>query len=227
MEAVRPLVDSYVLALLTQRTLSANDFVETRQGACRLMPRLAGELAGTLSAWRHHVAPIVEQTAHAPRRQHHCTAAAAYAAHPSEPARGTGQARAEPPPTRACWNDTRASRELPRLRRCGPRPASPLLRGVYRGARGAARRSRPPDRTDRSCRAPGRATRSCPWRARRPSPGVQERCAPASCPRLDGGASGPCRLHGRDSPWTTCALGPRSDGRDGPLTALLLADSIG
>jgi hypothetical protein len=29
------------------------------------MPRLAGELAGTLSAWRHHVAPIVEQTAHA------------------------------------------------------------------------------------------------------------------------------------------------------------------
>jgi CRISPR-associated endonuclease Cas1 len=65
MEAGRPLVDSYVLALLTQRTLSAKDFVETRQGACRLMPRLAGELAGTLAAWRHHVAPIVEQTAHA------------------------------------------------------------------------------------------------------------------------------------------------------------------
>jgi hypothetical protein len=64
MEAVRPLVDSYVLALLTQRTLAASDFVETRQGACRLMPRLAGELAGTLSAWRHHIAPVVEQTAH-------------------------------------------------------------------------------------------------------------------------------------------------------------------
>jgi len=65
MEAVRPLVDSYVLALLTQRMLSANDFVETRQGVCRLQPRLAGELAATLTAWRQHVAPIVEQTAHA------------------------------------------------------------------------------------------------------------------------------------------------------------------
>ena len=64
MEPVRPLVDSYVLALLTQRTLAALDFVETRQGACRLKPRLAGELAETLPAWRHHVAPIVEQVAH-------------------------------------------------------------------------------------------------------------------------------------------------------------------
>jgi hypothetical protein len=51
MEAVRPLVDSYVLALLTQRTLSARDFVETRQGACRLKPRLAGQVAETLPAW--------------------------------------------------------------------------------------------------------------------------------------------------------------------------------
>jgi hypothetical protein len=65
MEAVRPLVDSYVLALLTQRTLEARGFVETSQGACRLGPRLAAELAGTLAAWRHHVAPVVEQTAHA------------------------------------------------------------------------------------------------------------------------------------------------------------------
>jgi hypothetical protein len=64
MEAVRPIVDSYVLALLTQRTLAAADFIETRQGACRLKPRLAGELAETLTAWRHHVAPVVEQTAH-------------------------------------------------------------------------------------------------------------------------------------------------------------------
>lgn len=44
MEAVRPLVDGYVLALLTQRTLAASDFVETRRGACRLKPRLASEL---------------------------------------------------------------------------------------------------------------------------------------------------------------------------------------
>jgi CRISPR associated protein Cas1 len=65
MEAVRPIVDSYVLALLTQRTLAASDFVETRQGACRIQQRLAAELAATLTAWRKHVAPIVEQTAHA------------------------------------------------------------------------------------------------------------------------------------------------------------------
>lgn len=65
MEAVRPLVDSYTLALLTQRTLAAADFAETRRGACRLKPRLAGELAETITAWRRHIAPIVEQTAHA------------------------------------------------------------------------------------------------------------------------------------------------------------------
>ena len=65
MEAARPLVDSYVLALLTQRKLAARGFVETSQGACRLGPSLAAELAGTLTAWRHHVAPIVERAAHA------------------------------------------------------------------------------------------------------------------------------------------------------------------
>ncbi|HEX4033854.1 MAG TPA: CRISPR-associated endonuclease Cas1 [Solirubrobacteraceae bacterium] len=65
MEAVRPLVDSYVLALITQRTMAASDFVETRQGACRLQPRLARELAMTLSAWRRRTAPVVERSAHA------------------------------------------------------------------------------------------------------------------------------------------------------------------
>ena len=64
MEAVRPLVDSYVLALLTQRTLNPSDFAETRRGICRLQPRLASELTETITAWRHHIAPIVEQTAH-------------------------------------------------------------------------------------------------------------------------------------------------------------------
>ena len=36
MVAVRPAVDAYLLALLTQRTLSVRDFVETREGACRI-----------------------------------------------------------------------------------------------------------------------------------------------------------------------------------------------
>jgi hypothetical protein len=64
MEAVRPLADSYILALLTQRTFAPRDFVETRQGNCRLAPRLAAELAETLHSWRNHVAPVVEQAAH-------------------------------------------------------------------------------------------------------------------------------------------------------------------
>jgi CRISPR-associated protein Cas1 len=63
MEAARPAVDAYVLALLTQRTLSARDFVETREGACRITPRLAEQLADTCGVWRSHVAPVVEWTA--------------------------------------------------------------------------------------------------------------------------------------------------------------------
>ncbi|MGH2965989.1 MAG: CRISPR-associated endonuclease Cas1 [Solirubrobacterales bacterium] len=65
MEAVRPAVDAFLLALLTQRTLSARDFVETRRGSCRIVPRLTAELAETCMAWREHVAPVVERVAHA------------------------------------------------------------------------------------------------------------------------------------------------------------------
>jgi hypothetical protein len=64
MEACRPAVDAYLLALLTQRVLAVEDFVETRQGACRLTPRFTAELAGTCEVWRAHIAPIVEQAAH-------------------------------------------------------------------------------------------------------------------------------------------------------------------
>ena len=66
MEAVRPLVDSSFSHWLTQRTLRKRDFVESRQGACRLTPRLAAGFAETLPAWRRHVAPVVEQTDHLP-----------------------------------------------------------------------------------------------------------------------------------------------------------------
>jgi hypothetical protein len=64
MEAARPAVDAYVLGLLRQRTLSARDFVETREGACRINPRFAEELADTCEVWRCHVAPVVEHVAH-------------------------------------------------------------------------------------------------------------------------------------------------------------------
>jgi CRISPR-associated endonuclease Cas1 len=64
MEASRPAVDAYVLALLTQRTLSTRDFLETREGACRITPLFAGQLAGTCELWRSQIAPVVEQAAH-------------------------------------------------------------------------------------------------------------------------------------------------------------------
>ena len=60
MEPVRPIVDTYVLALLTQRTLACEDFTETRQGSCRITPPMAARLAETTTNWRHHVAPIAE-----------------------------------------------------------------------------------------------------------------------------------------------------------------------
>jgi hypothetical protein len=51
-------------ALLTQRTFSPREFVETREGACRITPRLAAEFAGTCTAWREHIGPVVEWVAH-------------------------------------------------------------------------------------------------------------------------------------------------------------------
>jgi CRISPR-associated endonuclease Cas1 len=63
MEAARPAVDAYVLALLTQRTLSPREFVETRKGSCRITPRFAEQLAGTCEVWRSQIAPVVEWTA--------------------------------------------------------------------------------------------------------------------------------------------------------------------
>jgi CRISPR-associated endonuclease Cas1 len=64
MEAVRPAVDAYLLALLTQRTLSPRDFTETRRGSCRLHERVTTQLASTCGAWRKQIAPVVERVAH-------------------------------------------------------------------------------------------------------------------------------------------------------------------
>jgi CRISPR-associated endonuclease Cas1 len=64
MEAARPAVDAYVLALLTQRVLDPRQFLETRQGVCRLHPMLASELARTCTLWRTEIAPTVEWVAH-------------------------------------------------------------------------------------------------------------------------------------------------------------------
>ncbi len=63
MEACRPVIDAYLLAWFTQRTLSPGDFVETTRGACRLHPSMSEQLAETTLVWASHVAPIVEQVA--------------------------------------------------------------------------------------------------------------------------------------------------------------------
>ncbi len=63
MEPVRPVVDAYVLELLKTRVFSIRDFVETREGGCRLTPDLARVLANTSPLWAARVAPVVRQVA--------------------------------------------------------------------------------------------------------------------------------------------------------------------
>jgi CRISPR-associated protein Cas1 len=63
MEACRPVVDAYLLALLTERKLRARDFVESRRGVCRVLPGLAADLSTTTATWRPSVAPVAERVA--------------------------------------------------------------------------------------------------------------------------------------------------------------------
>jgi len=59
-EAIRPIADAYLLALLTKRTLRTEDFVETARGSCRILRPLARHLAATSTTWATHAGPIVE-----------------------------------------------------------------------------------------------------------------------------------------------------------------------
>lgn len=52
MEPLRPVVDRYLLRLITTRSFGLRDFFETRAGVCRITPPLATELAETCVAWR-------------------------------------------------------------------------------------------------------------------------------------------------------------------------------
>jgi hypothetical protein len=63
MEPVRPAIDGYVLRLLTERPFRAADFHETREGACRLTPALAKELAETSLSWGRLVGVVAEDVA--------------------------------------------------------------------------------------------------------------------------------------------------------------------
>lgn len=60
MEASRPEVDAYLLALIGDRVFRASDFAETRQGVCRVLPPLTHELAQTMEHWRKAAGPVIE-----------------------------------------------------------------------------------------------------------------------------------------------------------------------
>src|SRR5262249_45760611 len=61
--AVRPKVDGLVLDLLERTTFSPDDFFETREGVCRLMPELAKPLAETAPRWGRMLTPVVDRAA--------------------------------------------------------------------------------------------------------------------------------------------------------------------
>jgi CRISPR-associated endonuclease Cas1 len=61
MEAARPDVDAWLIEFLDARPFRLLDFVEERDGRCRLTPDLAHELAESVGRWRSAIAPIVER----------------------------------------------------------------------------------------------------------------------------------------------------------------------
>jgi CRISPR-associated endonuclease Cas1 len=65
MEPIRPLVDRYVLDLLTSRTFAARDFFEARQGVCRVVAPLSHELGETATEWGRLVGRVAEDVARA------------------------------------------------------------------------------------------------------------------------------------------------------------------
>lgn len=63
MEPIRPLVDGYVVRLLTSRPFAARDFHETSVGACRVTAPLTHELAETSPHWGRLVGRVAEDFA--------------------------------------------------------------------------------------------------------------------------------------------------------------------
>jgi CRISPR-associated endonuclease Cas1 len=105
MEAVRPSVDRYLLALLRDRVFRPSEFYETQRGNVRLLAPLTHELAETLPAWRPLVAPVAERVAALLAK---------------------GDPKLERPPTPL----TEANRHVDRARRHGRSEAQPVARPV-------------------------------------------------------------------------------------------------
>jgi CRISPR-associated endonuclease Cas1 len=64
MEVVRPEVDRFVYEVLSTTTFSRQDFFETRQGVCRMLPPLTQMLAETAPRWARAIGPVAEKVAH-------------------------------------------------------------------------------------------------------------------------------------------------------------------
>jgi CRISPR-associated endonuclease Cas1 len=60
MEAVRPVVDGYVLDLFQARPLMKADFAEDRRGVLRVLPPLTHRIAEAMPAWGLALGPVVE-----------------------------------------------------------------------------------------------------------------------------------------------------------------------
>jgi hypothetical protein len=63
MEAVRPSVDAWLLDWITREPLRRCDFVEEKNGNCRLIPAFAAKLSETAHTWGKLVAPWAEYIA--------------------------------------------------------------------------------------------------------------------------------------------------------------------
>jgi hypothetical protein len=63
MEAIRPQADEFVLELIRNREFRKNDFFETREGICRVLPPLSQEIAKSDGTWRKSIGPVVEEVA--------------------------------------------------------------------------------------------------------------------------------------------------------------------
>ncbi len=63
-EPVRPVVDRFVLELLSERMFHKRDFIERSDGHVRVAAPLSHELAATMPTWRRAIAPHAERVAH-------------------------------------------------------------------------------------------------------------------------------------------------------------------
>lgn len=63
MEAVRPMVDAFVLGLLGKHTFAKGDFFENADGVCRVTVALTPTLAETAPRWAKALAPVAERVA--------------------------------------------------------------------------------------------------------------------------------------------------------------------